>query len=124
MTEDIIFRFEKLEVWQKAIDLSVDIYHTTEKFPKSEQFSLTDQLRRAITAVAANIAEGNGRKTGKDKAHFTTISYSSLMETMNHLILAFKLNYIDEDTLLSYRIKINQLAGMLASFHNYQQSHP
>lgn len=121
--EKIIFGFEKLLVWQKAMELTVDIYKLTEKFPRAEQFSLTDQIRRATSAVAANITEGNARKTGKDKAHFTIIAFSSLMETMNHIILAFKLNYIHESTLDMYRIKIKEIASMLSSLQNYQLSH-
>ena len=105
----------------KAMELTVDIYKLTKKFPHAEQFSLTDQIQRATSAVAANIAEGNARKTGK--AHFTIIVFSSLMETMNHIILAFKLNYIHESTLDMYRIKIKEIASMLSSLQNYQLSH-
>lgn len=72
MENNNIFNFEKLEVWQKAMDLTVEIYKITNDFPKSEQFSLTDQLRRAISSVTANIAEGTGRLSHKDQAHFTT----------------------------------------------------
>lgn len=124
MTKAIIFNFERLEVWQKAMALTVEIYKLTEKFPRSELFSLTDQLRRSTSAIAANLAEGNGRKTDKDKAHFTNIAFSSLMETMNHLILAVNLNYIDELILEKYRHEIKEIAAMLSSLQNHQLSHP
>lgn len=117
-----MFGFEKLEVWQCAMELTVDIYKITEQFPKNEQFSLTDQMRRAVSSIAANIAEGNSRKTGKDKAHFTTIAYCSLMETMNHLLLASRLNYLNESILDEFREKIKTIATMLSALHHCQIS--
>ncbi len=123
MENNNIFNFEKLEVWQKAMDLTVEIYKITNDFPKSEQFSLTDQLRRAISSVTANIAEGTGRLSHKDQAHFTTIAFASLMETMNHLLLAEKLAYIPVSTVDNLRIKIKNIAAMLSSLHRYQSNH-
>ena len=123
MENNNIFNFEKLEVWQKAMDLTVEIYKITNDFPKSEQFSLTDQLRRAISSVTANIAEGTGRLSHKDQAHFTTIAFASLMETMNHLLLAEKLAYIPVSTVDNLRIKIKNIAAMLSSLHHYQSNH-
>lgn len=105
------FAFEKLDVWQDAIALSVSVYKLTGKFPKSEMFALTDQIHRAVTSVPANIAEGNARQSGKDQAHFTTIAFSSLMETLNHLILAKELTYINEDELMEIRKNIAKIAN-------------
>lgn len=119
---EIRFNFEKLEVWQKAMDLTVEIYKLTEQFPRSEQFSLTDQLRRAISSVTANIAEGTSRISRKDQAHFTSIAYASLMETMNHILLASRLEYIQISLVDSLRIKIQAIAAMLSSLHRYQSS--
>lgn len=119
---EIRFNFEKLEVWQKAMDLTVEIYKLTEQFPRSEQFSLTDQLRRAISSVTANIAEGTSRISRKDQAHFTSIAYASLMETMNHILLASRLEYIQISLVDSLRIKIQAIAAMLSSLHHYQSS--
>lgn len=119
---EIRFNFEKLEVWQKAMDLTVEIYKLTEQFPRSEQFSLTDQLRRAISSVTANIAEGTSRISRKDQAHYTSIAYASLMETMNHILLASRLEYIQISLVDSLRIKIQAIAAMLSSLHRYQSS--
>lgn len=118
-----MFAFEKLEVWQLAMGLTVDIYKLTENFPKTEQFSLTDQLRRAASSVPANISEGNSRQTSKDKAHFLTIAYSSLMEVMNHTILAHKLNYIQEDDLEKIRHKIEKVSAQISALHHYHSTH-
>ena len=72
--KDNMFGFEKLEVWKETMAMTVGIYQLTAGFPKEEQYSLTDQLKRAMSAVPANIAEGNSRNTGKDKAHFLSIA--------------------------------------------------
>lgn len=122
--EIYMFSFEKLEVWQNTMDMSVEIYRLTTLFPKTEQFLLTDQIRRAISAVPANIAEGNSRNTGKDTAHFLSIAYSSLMETMNHLILAQKLGYIDEQFLQDFRLKTEKAAAQISALRNFHtQNH-
>ena len=117
-----MFAFEKLEVWQNTMDISVEIYHLTEQFPKTEQFSLTDQIRRAMTAVSDNITEGNSRNTGKDTAHFLSIAYSSLMETMNHLILAQRLLYIEKETVNYLRLKIEKAGAQISALCNYHQN--
>lgn len=117
-----MFAFEKLEVWQLAMDFTVEIYKLTEFFPKAEQFSLTDQIRRSASAVPANISEGNSRTTGKDKAHFLTIAFSSLMETVNHLILANRLEYIAGDDLQVIRTKIEKISAQISALRNYHHS--
>ena len=82
-----VFSFEKLKVWQEAIDFSVEIYNLTKSFPSDEKFGVTSQLKRASNSISANIAEGTSRITNKDKAHFSTIAFSSTMEVLNHIIL-------------------------------------
>lgn len=72
------FGFEKLEVWQKARKLTVEIYQLTEKFPEREKFGLTNQLRRASVSIGANIAEGATRSSAKEQAHFSSISYGKI----------------------------------------------
>jgi four helix bundle protein len=89
-----IFSFEKLDVWQNSRELILTIYKLTVKFPSSEIYGITSQIKRSSASTAANIAEGTSRNTNKDKAHFLTISYSSVTETLNHLIISKDLNYI------------------------------
>lgn len=91
--------FEQLTVWQKAIELATQVYKVTKKFPPSEQFALTNQLRRAASSVSANIAEGFGRQSQKEKLQFFSIAYGSLLETKSFLYLAEKLEYVDRQTL-------------------------
>ena len=109
------FSFEKLEVWQLARKLATDIYKTTHSFPAEEKFLLISQIRRAAVSVSANIAEGTTRQTAKDQAHFTTISFSSLMELFNHIIIASDLGYVKEDELTGYRQQIQQLSVKLSN---------
>jgi four helix bundle protein len=68
----------------------------TDNFPSSEQFGLTNQLRRASSSISANIAEGFGRRTKNDKLHFYTIAYGSLLEVKSFLYLAQKLGYLND----------------------------
>jgi len=117
-----IFSFEKLEVWKNAVDLAVDIYQTTARFPKDEIYLLTSQLRRASVSVSSNISEGNSRETNKDKAHFTTMAYTSLMEVLNQLIISNKLNYITEEELIKYRDRISLIANQLNNLKKYQKN--
>ena len=72
-------------------------------------------MRRAAISVSANIAEGTTRQTAKDQAHFTTISFSSLMELFNHITIASDLGYVKEDELTVYRQQIQQLSVKLSN---------
>ena len=98
-----IFSFEKLKVWQDAIQLSKEVYKITSTFPNDEKFGLVSQMRRATNSIAANLAEGTSRNTNKDKAHFTTIAYSTTMEVLNHIILSKELEFISEKNYLELK---------------------
>lgn len=111
------FGFEKLDVWQLARKLSKKIYHISSTFPDIEKFGLTNQLRRATVSIASNIAEGSGRSSSKDQAHFYQIAYGSLLEVMNQLIICNDLGYIDENKLNEMRISISELSNMLNALH-------
>ena len=89
--------FENLVVWQHAQDLAVMVYEKTKSFPKEEIYGITNQVRRSAASVSANIAEGFGRKSPKDKLHFFVIAYGSLLETKNFLYLSGRLKFISED---------------------------
>jgi four helix bundle protein len=90
--------FEQLTVWQESQNLAVSIYYVTRSFPKDELFAITNQLRRAASSISANIAEGFGRKTNKDKVHFYVMAYGSLLEVKNFLYLSNRLAYLaDKD---------------------------
>jgi four helix bundle protein len=116
------FSFEKLEVWQESISLTKMIYHLTKKFPSEEKFGLISQLRRATVSVASNLAEGTSRKTNKDKAHFTTIAFSSSMEVLNQLIISKELLFISNKDYNLARVKIEKISNMLNALRKSQLS--
>lgn len=112
--------FTDLKVWQEAHKLSVDIYKLTEKFPKTEQYSLTSQLRRAASSVSANIAEGFGRHSAKDQEHFYVMSSGSLYELRDHLYLAKDVGYISigvHEQFNNSAIRVHQLLHGLLRAH-------
>ncbi|MDO8604544.1 MAG: four helix bundle protein [bacterium] len=87
--------YKDLLVWQKSISLVTDIYHITEKFPKTEVFGLTSQMRRAAVSIPANIAEGYTRKHKAEYVQFLRIAFASGAELETHLIIAANLGFTD-----------------------------
>lgn len=78
-----MFGFERLEVWQKAIDFADTVYSVTREFPSDERFGLTNQMRRAAVSISSNIAEGSSRNSRKDFARFIEIATGSLFEIVS-----------------------------------------
>ncbi len=86
--------FKKIVAWQKAHQLVLSVYKTTQSFPGSELYGLTSQIRRAAVSIPANIAEGYGRKGDPDRRRFLILALGSAKETEYHLLLAHDLGYI------------------------------
>jgi len=107
------FSFERLEVWNKSRQLAKSTYKVTQSFPDSEKFGIVSQLRRAVVSICSNIAEGSSRRSKKDQAHFYNIAYSSLMETLNQLIISNDLDYLDNELLAELRKEIHVISLML-----------
>lgn len=97
------YSFEKLDVWKESKKFTKLVYALTTKFQDSEKFNLTSQLRRASVSICSNIAEGSARTTEKDKARFTTISFSSAVEVLNQLIIAKELSFLSEEEYINSR---------------------
>lgn len=114
----IVYSFEKLKVWQEAKKLVVDDYHLLDNFPRFEKYALCDQIRRAIVSVPSNIAEGSGRRSLKEQIHFLEISYGSLMETYNQLLIAIDLTYITEESVEAIKPSIDAVAKMINGLSN------
>ncbi len=93
-----------MEVWKKAHEFVLDVYKATKRFPKEEMFGLTSQFRRAAVSIPANIAEGYGKKSKKDKLRFYNISEGSIQECDYYITLSKDLNYIDGESDLSARL--------------------
>ena len=114
-----LYSFEKLEVWKEAIQLAVKTYKITEELPNDEKFGLTSQMRRCSVSVSSNIAEGSARITSKDKAHFMTMSYGSVLELLNQAIISKELNYITNDNYLNLRTDIESITNKINALRNH-----
>ena len=104
-----------LIVWKKAMDLVLCCYEATSRFPTSEQFGLTTQLRRAAVSVPANIAEGHGRTTTRAYLQFLTIANGSLQELDTHLRIAVRLRFITMAQTEPVFNLLNEVSRMLGS---------
>jgi four helix bundle protein len=96
-----------LIVWQKAIDLVVSVYRATEGFPKTETYGLTSQIRRAVTSIPANIAEGQGRRLSKEFVYFLANARGSLWELDTHVEAATRLGFFK----LRFALRITDANG-------------
>ena len=111
--------FKDLNVWQKSSDLAVLVYKITDKFPKSELYGLTNQMRRAAISVSSNIAEGFKRNHKKEKLQFYNVAYSSTAELESQIEISYKLKYLtieDYQNVLSLIIEIAKMTdGLIKS---------
>ena len=108
--------FKNLIVWQKAMDLVTDVYRVTDRFPKREVYSLTDQIRRAAVPVPSNIAEGQAHFSRAEFIHFLRHSSGSLAELETQLLLADRLEYTepaDSELLLKQVVEVGKLLNGL-----------
>jgi four helix bundle protein len=86
--------YADLDVWRKGMDLVVEVYEATARFPKEEVFGLTAQLRRAAVSVPSNIAEGRARKSRAEFLHHLSFAHGSLAELETHVLIAERLRYL------------------------------
>lgn len=110
--------YRNLKAWQRASELAHKIYDVTDKFPRSELFALTSQMRRASVSVPANIAEGYSRKSIKEKRHFYTISLSSLTELEFYIDFTFERKYYNQSTYASLTDLQTETAKILTGLIN------
>ncbi len=98
--------YRNLDIWNDAILLIQEVYKVADNLPKSEEYNLKSQIKRAVVSVALNIAEGKTRKSSKDFSHFLNISVASLAETEACLSICEALNFIEYDENLHEKCKI------------------
>jgi len=114
--------FSDMPVWQNAMELSVEVFKITISLPRSEDYGLISQIRRSANSVSANISEGFGRNTNKDKCHFYIIARGSAFETQNHLIYGMKVSYFKQPQvkkiILQYNDLIYDLNKLIKSLRN------
>ena len=108
--------YRDLVAWQKAMDLATEVYSASRDWPKEELYGLTNQVRRAVASVPANIAEGQGRTGSNELLHHLSIAHGSLYEAETHMMLAGRLGYLDDpgmETLLRQTEEVGRLLGGL-----------
>jgi four helix bundle protein len=111
------FRFEKLEIWQEARKMTQSVYRETQKFPRWELFAMTSQLRCAAVSISANIAEGAGRNSDKDFAHYLEQGYGSLMEVAAIFYLALDEGYMNSPEVEPLFDELERLAKRIAALN-------
>ncbi|MCD4654460.1 four helix bundle protein [bacterium] len=107
------FLFEKLKVYQKSVDFAESVISLTQSFPKGFYF-LRDQLNRASTSIAANIAEGNGRFTRPDRRQFFGIARGSLHECLPFLEIAFRKGFVSQEQYDQLKDELEEISRMLS----------
>ena len=107
--------FRELDVWNKAMELTDLVYEIASKLPQSEKYALGDQIRRAVVSIPSNIAEGFGRDSHRDFAHFLSIARGSLYEVDTQLEIALRRGYIKKnDTITSLMNDVSKMLSVLS----------
>ena len=103
----------KLVVWQKSMELVSEIYKATATFPKTEEYGLSSQMRRAVVSIPSNLAEGAARKGNKEFKQFLNIAQGSISELDTQLELAYMLGYLDAGLHADLTTKLTDISKML-----------
>lgn len=117
------FAFEKLDVWQKSRQFTSAVYSLTKEFPEDEKYGLVNQMRRASISVCSNLAEGNSRKSARERANFFHIAYSSVMEVLCQLIISADLGFVQKEKLSELREHIYEITNKLNALYRKQLTH-
>jgi len=113
---------KELKIWNKAIDLAVDVYKATSTFPSDERFGLISQSRRAAVSIPSNIAEGAGRNSVKEFNNFLGIANGSSYELQTQLVIANKLAILESEILDPLLTQIDELQKMTYGFQQMLQN--
>lgn len=105
---------EQLKVWQRSMDLVEAVYRVTARFPASEIYGLTSQLRRAAISIPANIAEGQGHDSTKEFLHFLSIARGSLTETRTELLIAQRIKYVSQESVEGILSLVDEVGRLLS----------
>jgi len=109
-----MFRFEKLDVWHKAVAFASTVYSATSHFPRDERFGLTSQMRRASVSISSNVAEGSSRSSDADFARFVEIAYGSLMESVSQSVIANQQAFLPETPFRELYANAEEVGRMLS----------
>jgi four helix bundle protein len=111
----LVRNYKDLRVWEEAHRLTLAIYTVTQGFPKDERFGLTSQVRRASASIAANLAEGSGRRSDGEMARFIQIAMGSGAELSYHLLLARDLGFLKNEEYADSNSAIDRVMRMLSA---------
>jgi len=107
--------YKDLRVWEEAHRLTLTVYKTTQAFPRDERFGLTSQIRRSSASIAANLAEGCGRRSDGEMGRFVQIAMGSGAELSYHLLLAKDLGFINEEQHSGLNASLERVLRMLSA---------
>ena len=110
--------FRQLKVWQKAMDLTIEIYSLVKYLPREETYALSDQMRRAVISIPSNIAEGQGRYSDKEYVRFLSVARGSLWELLTQIEICERLNYFGEAQTQNSKSLITEISKMLNALSN------
>lgn len=105
--------YKEFKVWKRSIALNVFIYECTRSFPVEEKFGLVSQMRRSAISIPSNIAEGSGRRTDKDFAHFLSIAHGSICELESQLFISLELKFISKEDFEKIINELKEIQKML-----------
>ncbi len=107
--------YKDLRVWEEAHRLTLTVYKTTQAFPKKERFRMTSQIRRASASIAANLAEGCGRRSDGEMGRFVQIAMGSGAELSYHLLLAKDLGFVANGQHAELNANLERVMRMLSA---------
>lgn len=110
--------YKELKVWQKAMDLTVEVYKLVKLLPKEETYALSDQMRRAVVSIPSNIAEGQGRNSDKEFIQFLSFARGSLWELETQIEICLRIGYIDQSLTTNIYKLIAEISKMINALSN------
>ncbi len=113
-----MFSFTNIIAWQKAHLFTIHVYATTNKFPDSERYNIVSQFQRAAISIGANIAEGYGKLSKKDKLRFFNIAQGSLAECENYILISHSLKFINDDEFNKLSVLALDIEKLLNAYSN------
>ncbi len=114
--------FKELKIWNKSIDITVDVYQETSSFPGEEKFNLISQIRRSAVSIPSNIAEGAGRNSDKEFNQFLGIAKGSSFELQTQVIISNRLKFISDEKFEVMNNSIEEVQKMITGFQSKLKS--
>ena len=111
--------FRELRIWNKAMDLAVEVRRVSKAFPRDEVYGLISQIKRSSSSVYANIAEGSLKRTSKDFVKYLYNALGSIAETQSHLIFSGRIEFVGEDEVKKFEGDYDELKKMVGRFIDY-----